>query len=53
MLLNTGGKTPKLPPNIKYLDILNNEVRAKSTLFCRHIKFCKQNTVMLIVLREN
>ena len=36
MLLNTGGKTPKLPPNIKYLDILNNEVRANSTLFCRH-----------------
>ena len=46
MLLNTGGKTPKLPPNIKYLDILNNKVRANNTLFCRHIKFCKQNNAI-------
>ena len=46
MLLNTGGKTPKLPPNIKYLDILNNKVRANYTLFCKHIKFYKQNNAI-------
>ena len=32
MLLNTGGKTPKLPANMNYLDILNNKVRANNTL---------------------
>ncbi|CAH3037795.1 unnamed protein product, partial [Porites lobata] len=37
MLLNTGGKTPKLPPNIKYLDILNNETKVpgnKTVYWC-------------------
>ena len=40
MLLNTGGKAPKLPANMSYLDILNNKVKLFFYVFMFYFICC-------------
>ena len=40
MLLNTGGKTPKLPANMNFLDILSNKVKLLFSVFMFYFTCC-------------